>query len=103
MKNTDSRECRNCHDLESMNPKFQQPRARTAAYGMRLKRGQTCIDCHKGIAHKDVRDMLTDEELEALEAPNPAFAREVPADVPKAMVWLKWKQWKRSRLHAEQA
>jgi len=38
----------------------------------------TCIDCHKGIAHKNVRDQLTDEELEELEKPDPAFQREVP-------------------------
>lgn len=77
MKNTDSRECRNCHNLESMNPKFQIPRARKQHLEA-LKTGQTCIDCHKGIAHKDVRGLLSDEELEKLEAPNPAFIREVP-------------------------
>ncbi len=78
MKETDSRECRNCHNLESMNPQFQRPRARKQHLNA-FETGQTCIDCHKGIAHKDVRDMLTDEELEELEAPNPDFIREVPA------------------------
>lgn len=77
MKDTDSRECRNCHNLESMNPRFQRPRARKQHLNA-FKTGQTCIDCHKGIAHKNIRDLLTDEELEALEAPNPAFIREVP-------------------------
>ncbi|HHH39907.1 MAG TPA: cytochrome C552 [Sedimenticola sp.] len=77
MKSTDSRECRNCHNFESMNPEFQRPRARKQHLNA-FKTGQTCIDCHKGIAHKHVRDLLTDEELEALEAPNPAFIRKVP-------------------------
>ncbi len=77
MKETDSRECRNCHNFESMNPKFQRPRARNQHLNA-FKTGQTCIDCHKGIAHKDVRKLLTDEELEELEAPTPAFVREVP-------------------------
>ncbi len=77
MKTTDSRECRNCHNLESMNPKFQRPRARKQHLNA-FETGQTCIDCHKGIAHKDVRDLLSDEELEALEAPNDQFARAVP-------------------------
>ncbi len=77
MKETDSRECRNCHNFESMNPEFQRPRARKQHLNA-FKTGQTCIDCHKGIAHKHVRDLLTDEELESLEAPNPAFVREVP-------------------------
>ena len=77
MKETDSRECRNCHNFESMNPKFQRPRARKQHLNA-FKTGQTCIDCHKGIAHKSVRKLLTDEELEKLEAPYPAYVREVP-------------------------
>ena len=77
MKETDSRECRNCHNFESMNPVFQKPRARKQHLNA-FKTGQTCIDCHKGIAHKDIRDQLTDEELEELEKPNPKFIREVP-------------------------
>ncbi len=77
MKETDSRECRNCHTIESMNPEFQKPRARKQHLNA-FKEGQTCIDCHKGIAHNNVRHMLTDEELETLEKPNPEYVREVP-------------------------
>jgi nitrate/TMAO reductase-like tetraheme cytochrome c subunit len=77
MKTTDSRECRNCHNFESMNPEFQKPRARKQHLNA-FETGQTCIDCHKGIAHKGVRNLLTDEELEKLEAPNPSFVRKVP-------------------------
>jgi len=77
MKKTDSRECRNCHNFESMNPEFQSPRARNQHLNA-FETGQTCIDCHKGIAHKPVRNLLTDEELETLEAPNPAFKRPIP-------------------------
>jgi cytochrome c-type protein NapC len=79
MKDTDSRECRNCHNFESMNHEFQKPRARKQHVNS-FKTGQNCIDCHKGIAHKGVRDDLTDEELEALEAPNPDFIREIPQE-----------------------
>ena len=50
MKATDSRECRNCHDFESMMPEFQKPRARQQHLNA-MEAGQTCIDCHKGIAH----------------------------------------------------
>ncbi len=78
MKKTDSIECRNCHDFESMMPEFQKPRAR-AQHLNAMKTGQTCIDCHKGIAHSDARDRADEEYLEVLEAPNPAFIREVPA------------------------
>ena len=77
MKATDSRECRNCHNFQSMAPEFQKPRARKQHLNA-FETGQTCIDCHKGIAHKSVRDQLPEEELEELEKPNPAFKREVP-------------------------
>ena len=77
MKRTDSRECRNCHDFVSMLPEFQAPRARRQHLNA-LENGNTCIDCHKGVAHKGVRDQLSDEELEALEAPLEAHIRPVP-------------------------
>ena len=76
MKTTDSRECRNCHNYESMAPENQRPRARQQHMNA-MEIGQTCIDCHKGIAHKNVRDKLADEDLEALEKPDPAHVREV--------------------------
>ncbi|WP_050603734.1 NapC/NirT family cytochrome c [Ruegeria sp. 6PALISEP08] len=79
MKATDSRECRNCHDFESMMPEFQKPRARQQHLNA-MTAGQTCIDCHKGIAHSDARDRADEEYLEKLEAPNPAFIREIPAE-----------------------
>jgi len=73
MKETDSRECRNCHTIDSMNPEFQRPRARKQ-HLTAMKSGQTCIDCHKGIAHKDVRHLVSAEELEKLEKPDPKLA-----------------------------
>ena len=57
MKSTDSRECRNCHNFQSMNSEMQRPRAR-AQHEDAQKTGQTCIDCHKGIAHKPVHKQL---------------------------------------------
>ena len=77
MKETDSRECRNCHNFESMNPEFQRPRARKQHLNA-FENGATCIDCHKGIAHKQIRDQLPEEELEALEKPEPFYKREIP-------------------------
>lgn len=51
MKATDSRECRNCHSYDDMDFHKQ---TRRAAEKMKeaIKKGETCIDCHKGIAHK---------------------------------------------------
>ncbi|MCK8465089.1 NapC/NirT family cytochrome c [Aliiroseovarius sp. S1339] len=77
MKATDSRECRNCHHFDSMMPEFQAPRARQQHLNA-METGQTCIDCHKGIAHSDARSRADEDYLEALEAPNPKFIREIP-------------------------
>jgi cytochrome c-type protein NapC len=68
MKNSDSRECRNCHTFDGMNPEKQKQRARKQHENAQQD-GQTCIDCHKGIAHKPVHEQLTDEELEELQKP----------------------------------
>ncbi len=51
MKKTDSRECRNCHDYASMDYVKQERRA-MIQHDQGLESGQTCIDCHKGIAHE---------------------------------------------------
>jgi cytochrome c-type protein NapC len=52
MQANDSLECRNCHSSESMDLTKQNPRA-AAAHERFLFSGQkTCIDCHKGIAHR---------------------------------------------------
>lgn len=77
MKNTDSRECRNCHDWDSMNPEDQSQRA-LKQHIFAMEEGQTCIDCHKGIAHKKPEELLDDADLERLEAPNPAHRRDLP-------------------------
>ena len=61
MKAADSRECRNCHGFESMNTEAQKPRAKKShELGQRDK--QTCIDCHKGIAHKKPQGMTEADE-----------------------------------------
>jgi len=50
MKETDSRECRNCHDYKSMDYS-EQGRRSMNQHEKGLTKGKTCIDCHKGIAH----------------------------------------------------
>ena len=91
MKDTDSRECRNCHNFESMNPEFQKPRARKQHLNA-FETGQTCIDCHKGIAHHNVRDKLSDEALEKLEAPNPDYIREIPKAYKEGLARIEAKE-----------
>jgi cytochrome c-type protein NapC len=52
LKANDSLECRNCHDFEYMDFTRQGKRA-DKAHSTQLADGEkTCIDCHKGIAHK---------------------------------------------------
>lgn len=51
LKATDSRECRNCHELLSMDYEKQEPRS-ARRHEQAEEEGLTCIDCHKGIAHK---------------------------------------------------
>lgn len=50
MKDTDSRECRNCHNFDHMDYSVQGRRSRDQ-HQMGLTSGKTCIDCHKGVAH----------------------------------------------------
>jgi nitrate/TMAO reductase-like tetraheme cytochrome c subunit len=51
MKATDSRECRSCHDFANM--KFDdQGRFAARKHKSATTKGETCIDCHKGVAHK---------------------------------------------------
>ena len=51
MKETDSRECRNCHKFDSMDLSEQDRTARKK-HSRAIDEGKTCIDCHTGIAHE---------------------------------------------------
>ncbi|MFO1269609.1 MAG: NapC/NirT family cytochrome c [Rubrivivax sp.] len=60
MKANDSLECRNCHTLKSMDPERQKPRAKKS-HELAVKSGETCIDCHKGIAHHKPKGMKEED------------------------------------------
>jgi len=47
----DSAECRSCHSYEAMDFKEQSRRAKDKMHDA-AEKGKTCIECHKGIAHK---------------------------------------------------
>jgi cytochrome c-type protein NapC len=51
MRETDSRECRNCHDFEAMDLS-EQDRSARKKHAKAPVEGKTCIDCHKGLAHE---------------------------------------------------
>ena len=60
MKDTDSRECRNCHSEKAMN--FSEQRKVAAEqHALANSQNKTCIDCHKGIAHKLPENFLEAE------------------------------------------
>ncbi|MBX9633525.1 MAG: NapC/NirT family cytochrome c [Magnetospirillum sp.] len=61
MKSTDSRECRNCHTFDAMSKEAQKSTA-WRRHSTATEKGKTCIDCHKGIAHKDVSAFYDEEE-----------------------------------------
>ena len=60
MKANDSLECRNCHSLKSMDVEKQKPRAKKS-HELAVKNNDTCIDCHKGIAHHKPKGMKEED------------------------------------------
>ncbi|NDR58896.1 NapC/NirT family cytochrome c [Aliiruegeria sabulilitoris] len=80
MKASDSRECRSCHVEHAMDFEKQAPEA-AKLMQVGFANGETCIDCHKGIAHK-LPDMSqgykkTFEDLTARAAEQDAKADEL--------------------------
>jgi len=52
LRASDSRECRNCHSFDAMAFHKQSIRAARAMRDAAKAGTQTCIDCHKAVAHK---------------------------------------------------
>jgi cytochrome c-type protein NapC len=52
LKSNNSLECRNCHNYDSMDFTRQSPRAQAMHSKYLENKEKTCIDCHKGIAHR---------------------------------------------------
>jgi cytochrome c-type protein NapC len=86
MKETDSKECRNCHKFDKMDTTKQKDRSAVKHEGA-IQDGKTCIDCHKGIAHKPVHHLLEKEQghaATAQESAPPTPAQPAPAATAKA-------------------
>jgi cytochrome c-type protein NapC len=60
MKASDSKTCRSCHSFEGMDPDKQKQRSRKQHESAQTDK-QTCIDCHKGIAHQKPKGMPEEE------------------------------------------
>lgn len=68
MKASDSRECRNCHSFDHMDLS-EQARSARKKHDSAADKGNTCIDCHKGIAHEEPDEPeLPEEQEESMEA-----------------------------------
>ncbi len=61
MQESDSRECRNCHNFATMDPEKQKDRSVVKHEGA-IEDGKTCIECHQGIAHKAVHQLLEQQQ-----------------------------------------
>jgi len=64
MKSRDSKECRNCHNFQTMDPTKQKDRSVVKHEGA-IEDGKTCIECHMGIVHKPVHQQLEQEQAAA--------------------------------------
>jgi trimethylamine-N-oxide reductase cytochrome c-type subunit TorC len=75
MEASDSRECRNCHSFEAMDFSLQSADAAEQMQAAHISGEETCISCHKGIAH-EMPDLSHGyrhafREIEALAAAGP--------------------------------
>lgn len=76
MKDSDSKECRNCHNVDTMDLSKQKKRSQVK-HEEALEEKRTCIDCHKGIAHKPVHQALDES------GPGPSPDAPAPAPAPE--------------------
>jgi len=63
MKKNDSLECRNCHSEAAMSQENQTEKAWKRHSKAKIK-GETCIDCHYGIAHWEPEGDIGPQELD---------------------------------------
>ncbi|MDH5408277.1 MAG: NapC/NirT family cytochrome c [Gammaproteobacteria bacterium] len=85
LRDSDSRECRNCHAFNSMSIASQKKTSQSA-HKRAIDKGRTCIDCHMGIAHTIAKDFDKDGKL------HDKFRRErrACADCHKGMQQAEW-------------
>lgn len=72
MKANNSQECRNCHNFDNMDFSKQKSVA-ARMHTQAQENGQSCIDCHKGIAH----------QLPEMYGEKPDFSNLIPAEQTK--------------------
>lgn len=75
LKQSDSATCRSCHDLEAMEL-FDQSKFAQQMHEQASITGETCIDCHKGVAHIPPTPSFDDENFNSLLV----LAKQTPID-----------------------
>ncbi len=75
LKANDSATCRSCHSFDAMEL-YDQPKGAREMHIAAQKDGQTCIDCHKGVAHMAPQMKLDTSEFDHLVD----IAKKTPAD-----------------------
>jgi cytochrome c-type protein NapC len=66
MNENDSKACRYCHDAAQWDVELQREKSRDY-HSPALAKGKTCIDCHKGNAHKLPEGIETDHQVEGID------------------------------------
>ncbi len=61
LKDSNSATCRSCHDFKAMDFS-EQDRSARKRHARAEERGETCIDCHTGIAHEEPEEPEDAEE-----------------------------------------
>jgi len=87
MKDTDSRECRNCHSEKAMKLSNQRDVAATQ-HRLAKQQNKTCIDCHKGIAHTLPEAFLEAEHVRFKTEKVPCYT--CHSDMPRPAVGDGW-------------
>lgn len=87
MRANDSATCRSCHQFDAMDLQSQSPEAQKM-HNLAIKEKQTCIDCHKGIAHFPPEIKMDDKaaaELFDIAKQTPSTAKSVFPAQPVAL------------------
>ncbi|MEZ9648525.1 NapC/NirT family cytochrome c [Vibrio sp. 10N.261.52.C2] len=74
-RENDSATCRSCHEFDAME-EFEQSRDAEKMHAYGRENNQTCIDCHKGVAHFAPEAQLDSKAFDTLIA----FTKNTPAD-----------------------
>lgn len=80
MKAIDSRECRGCHNVDAMALAAQNDITKER-HQKCVSGDKTCIDCHKGIAHKLPKEFLEQEHERFVEEDAPCLDCHVDLDI----------------------